>query len=320
MEWKEALQEETAVASWSYEAVCHLAENPMVQTEDLMMGADAVRRQFKGTQTSLCTIVNGRSGKCSEDCKFCAQSKYYPTDVTTYGMMPTEDILKAAKTAEESGVHCFSIVTSGGYLSDSLLEALEPVYRRLKAETQLSLCASHGMLTALQAQRLKAVGVTTYHHNLETSRKFYPTICTTHAYDERIETVKVCQSAGLNVCCGGIMGLGETMADRISLAFEIKALGIQSVPMNILMPIEGTPMAMNAPLSTDEILRTLAMFRLILPEADIRIAGGRAKLGRHVENALTGGVNALMVGNYLTTIGSVVEADLKMMAALGYQL
>ncbi|MDK2865974.1 MAG: biotin synthase [Clostridiales bacterium] len=319
MKMTDVLLEGDVVASWPYEAVYHLAVNPSVKTEELMLGADAVRRQFKGDNASLCTIVNGRSGKCSEDCKFCAQSKYYPTDVTTYGMMPTDDIIKAAKAAEDSGVHCFSIVTSGGYLSDSLLEALDPIYRRLKAETRLSLCASHGMLTALQAQRLKAAGVTTYHHNLETSRKFYPTICTTHAYDERIETVKICQSAGLNVCCGGIIGLGETMADRIALAFEIKALGIQSVPMNILMPIDGTPMAMNAPLSTDEILRTLAMFRLILPEANIRIAGGRAKLGRHVENALTGGVNALMVGNYLTTLGSVVEADLKMMAALGYR-
>jgi biotin synthase len=307
------------ISTWQYDTAAHVAADSSISTESLMLAADEVRRYFRGTKTSLCTIVNGRSGTCSEDCKFCAQSSYYATDAAVYDIMPIPSILAAAKAAAQSGVHHFSIVTSGGYLTDVLLEALIPVYQQIKAETDLLLCASHGMLTEKQAQRLKSAGVSTYHHNLESSRKFYPTICTTHTYDERIETVRRCQNAGLAVCSGGILGLGESMADRIALAYELKALGVRSIPINLLMPIAGTPMAMQVPLSTDEVLRSLAMFRLICPEADIRLAGGRMKLGKHVENALTGGVNALMVGNYLTTLGSSVEADFKMMAMLGYE-
>lgn len=303
----------------SFEKALSIYEDAEISTDGLRALADRIRYDRLGNETAFCTIVNGKSGKCTEDCRFCAQSKFYDTDVTTYPMLPQEEILKAAFEAKESGVQKFSIVTSGGYLTDDLLKALLPIYEKLKSQTGLSICASHGMLTYDQAKALKAVGVDTYHHNLESSRDFYPQVCMSHDYQERIETVKACQDAGLNVCCGGIFGLGESVEDRLKLAFEIKELGVKSIPLNLLMPIAGTPMAINVPLETDEILRTLALFRLINPDAMIRIAGGRMTLGSSIEKALTGGVNALMVGNYLTTLGSKVNEDLLMMSKLGYQ-
>ena len=297
-----------------------IALDPAYSTEMLLAAADEIRQAHVGNKTSLCTIVNGKSGKCTEDCRFCAQSKYYVTEVQTYPLLSSDEILEAAFNAEKSGVQKFSIVTSGGYLTDMLLDALTPIYMRLVRETDLKICASHGMLTPLQAKRLKAAGVSKYHHNLETSRSYYPEICKSHDYQERIQTIKACHEVGLEVCCGGIFGLGEEMSDRIALAYEIKALGITSIPINILMPIEGTPLAMNTSLEIDQILRSLAMFRIICPYAVIRIAGGRAKLGNDIKSAFTGGVNALMVGNYLTTLGSKVEDDLLMMKELGYVL
>lgn len=304
----------------SYEDACSLATDDKYTTEMLLSAANQLRVEHLEQQFHLCTIVNGKSGKCSENCRFCAQSAHYQTEVETYELIDEDQMMTAAHEAEQSGVHCFSIVTSGRELTDALLEQLVPLYTRLKSETNLNLCASHGMLTQAQALTLKALGVSTYHHNLETSQGHYPAVCTTHDYQVRIETIEYCQKAGLNVCSGGIIGIGEKMQDRIEMFMTLRDLGVKSIPMNILMPVEGTPMALNVPVDNDEILRTLAMARLILKDASIRIAGGRLKLGEDISKALKGGVNALMVGNYLTTVGNNITQDIEMLSGMGYKL
>jgi len=313
-------KETLALKKLSYSEALEMATNHKYPTDLLLSAADQLREEHFDQQFHLCTIVNGKSGKCSEDCKFCAQSVHYQTGAETYDLIDEDEMMVVAHEAMAAGVHCFSIVTSGRALTDELLEKLTPLYRRLKAETSLNLCASHGMLTQVQARQLKALGVSTYHHNLETSRGHYPAVCTTHDYEVRIATIKYCQNVGLNVCSGGIIGIGEKMHDRIEMFMTLRELGVKSIPINILMPVDGTPMAFNIPVDNDEILRTLAMARLILKEASIRIAGGRLKLGDDIGRALKGGINALMVGNYLTTVGNHMVQDIEMISAMGYRL
>lgn len=295
----------------------------MTADEDLktlLNAANDIRKHFVGSQASLCTIINGKSGKCSEDCKFCAQSAHYNTGVDEYEMLDVDEILKSAKEVEAEGVHKFSIVTSGKDLSDSDLEKLLPIYDVLVKETSLDICASHGILTFDQARQLKAVGVKTYHHNVETSKENYENICTTHDYQDRVDTIKACQEADLNVCCGGIFGLGESREDRLKMAFEVKDLNIKSIPLNFLMPIPGTPMALNEMIAIEEILKTLAVFRFINPDSYIRYAGGRAMLEEKHIDGFSGGVNAALVGNYLTTVGSNIQEDKDLLTSLGFDL
>lgn len=291
-----------------------------IPLETLLETANRIRMACAGNKLALCSIVNGKSGRCSEDCKFCAQSIHYETGVETYEKMSLDAILETAKTLEKQGVHRFSIVTSGRELHEADLSWLVEAYEMLKANTELELCASHGMLTYEQAVTLKAAGVTTYHHNLETSRAHYADICTTHSYEERIETIKNCQNAGMKVCSGGIFGIDETDEDRIDMAFELKALNIKSVPINFLMPIKGTPMALNLMPSPQRLMRLMAIFRLILPDAEIRFAGGRALLGNLVKAGFKGGVNGALTGNYLTTVGNTVEQDIDLVKSLGFEL
>ncbi len=300
------------------EAVALLDEQ--IPLNSLLETANRIRMECFGNQLSLCSIVNGKSGKCSEDCKFCAQSIHYDTGVDTYEKMPFEDILKTAKELEHQGVHRFSIVTSGRELSEADLNWLKSAYGMLKRETKLELCASHGMLTYNQAMTLKSVGVTTYHHNLETSRAHYLDICTTHSYEDRIDTIRNCQKAGMKVCSGGIFGIDESDEDRIDMAFELEGLNIKSVPINFLMPIKGTPMALNVMPSPERLLRLLAIYRLILPDAEIRFAGGRALLGNFVKDGFQGGVNGALTGNYLTTVGNTVEQDIELITSLGFEI
>ncbi|GAU77993.1 biotin synthase BioB [Fusibacter sp. 3D3] len=291
-----------------------------VSLSALMASANRIRIERAGNKLALCSIINGKSGQCSEDCKFCAQSVHYETGVDTYEKMSIESIVETAKTLEHEGVHRFSIVTSGRALHERDLNWLLEAYRILRQVTALELCASHGMLTPQQAEKLKQAGVSTYHHNLETSRAHYKAVCTTHSYEERIETIKSCQNVGLKVCSGGIFGIDETDEDRIEMAFELKKLEIKSVPVNFLMPIPGTPMALNQLPSPECILRMLAIYRMILPEAEIRFAGGRAYLGELAKNGFQGGVNGALSGNYLTTVGNTIAQDIELVKSLGFYL
>ncbi|MGL4653995.1 biotin synthase BioB [Cetobacterium sp.] len=288
----------------------------------LLDGADKIRKEFQGDVFDLCTIVNAKSGNCSEDCRYCAQSSHYNTSVDVYDLMDKNKILKLAKDVEKKLVDKFSLVTSGrGLTKGCELENLKEVYIELKEKTSLHLCASHGIIDFEVAKELKSSGVQMYHHNLESSRDFYEEICTTHTYEDRVETCKNAKKAGLKVCSGGILGLGESRRDRIEMAFELKELEVDSVPINILTPIEGTPLALEIieQLTPLEIIKTIAIYRLILPNVPIRYAGGRQLLGDYEIVGVKSGINGALTGNYLTTTGSTIERDRMIFKEEGFE-
>lgn len=303
----------------TFEQAMELAE-AKIDNEELFLLADKLCKKNKGNKVELCSIINAKSGKCSENCKYCAQSVHYNTDVQSYPLISSEEVLKRARENEKEGAHLFAIVTSGGSLSLADFEKVLDMISMLRKETRLKLCASLGSITFQQAVKLKQVGLYMYHHNIEACREYYGRICDTHTYDDRIVTVKNAKDAGLEVCCGGIIGMGESMAQRIKMAFEIRKLGIKSVPINILNPIKGTPMENIERISPIEILRTISIFRLIMPYATIRYAGGRISLGEYQSKGLKSGINAMMVGNYLTTVGNKISEDIKMIQSLGLSI
>ena len=285
--------------------------------EELQEGARLIQEKFCGNHIDLCTIINGKSGRCSEDCKYCAQSARHKTGVDEYDFLPAQEILKVALANERAGVNRFSIVTSGRALDGKNFERAIEAYKILRANLKIDLCASHGILNAEQLRRLRATGVTSYHHNLETSRRFFSKICTTHTYDDRIKTIKLAQAEGFCVCSGGIIGMGETWQDRIDLAFELAALKIESIPVNVLMPILGTALENLKSLAPEDILRTIAIFRYINPTANVRLAAGRKFLPDCGASALKHGASASITGNMLTTSSNSIKDDLKLLDSLG---
>lgn len=275
----------------------------------LFESAGEVHRHFNQNRFNLCSIVSGKHGSCSEDCKFCAQSAHYGTGVEPYELKDYNEILEIAGEVEREGVRRFSIVTSGKRLGNLELQKVIDQYRRLSKDTDLHLCASHGTIGYEDMTGLKESGVQMYHHNLETSRSHYEKICTTHAYDERIETIKSAKRAGLKVCSGGIFGMGESRSDRIDMLYELKALEVDSIPINILCPIPGTPLENMESIEPMEVLKTIAVYRLVLPSVEIRYGGGRSILGEHQKLGIKAGVNGMITGNYLTTTGSDMRRD-----------
>lgn len=288
--------------------------------DELFASANRIRENIKGKKVDLCTIMNAKSGKCSENCKFCAQSVHYQTGVDVYPLVSVEDVLKLAYENERDGAHRFSLVTSGKGITDKDFDNILEIYKAVKKETNLKLCASLGLISYEQAVRLVEVGVTMYHHNVETSRRFFPDICDTHTYEDRVETIKNVMRAGLDVCSGGIFGMGETLEDRINMAFEIKAMGVKSIPINILNPIKGTPLENVEKLDPKDILKTMAIYRFILPDGFIRYAGGRGGLGELQKLGFKAGINAALVGNYLTTIGNKIIEDVRMIQEEGLEV
>lgn len=275
-------------------------------------------RSKLGDRVDLCSIVNAKCGLCPEDCKFCAQSVHNDTEITPYPMMDEEEILNMAQMMEEEGAARFCIVTSGKGAQGDDFENMLGSIRRIRKETRLSVCISSGMLTKERALALKNAGATRLHHNLETSKNFFKQICTTHTYNDKIRTIEIARNAGLSVCCGGIIGLGESVQDRLELAFTLRDLDVDSVPINILNPIKGTPLYNEKPIEPLDILKTIAVFRLILPEKNIRIAGGREKNLRDLQSmCLLAGANGLLLGNYLTTRGRMPRDDITMIKDLG---
>ncbi|KNF07531.1 biotin synthase [Gottschalkia purinilytica] len=286
----------------------------------LFENANKIRDKFNGKKADLCTIMNAKSGKCSENCTFCAQSSHYNTGVEEYPLVSYDDAYKRAKEMEAKGAHRFSLVTSGRGMTDKELEDIIDIYKRLKENTTINLCTSLGIISYEQAKKLVEAGVTMYHHNVETSSDYYKNVCTTHSYDERIETIRNVKKAGMEVCCGGIIGMGESIEDRIKMAFEIRELEVESIPINILNPIKGTPLENNESLEPMEILKTMAVYRFIIPKSYIRYAGGRMLLEDTQNIGLRAGVNALLVGNYLTTIGNDIDQDKKMVEEEGLEI
>jgi biotin synthase len=284
----------------------------------LMVKATEIREHFKGKKIHFCCIVNAKSGRCPENCRFCAQSAHYSTDAPVYSLISADEMIEKALRAKQQGGHCFGIVTSGTSIESN--EEWEEIYKAIEGINRLAIkpCASLGMLGDERARTLKEAGLFRYHHNLETSRSFFPDICTTHEYDEDINTNLAAKRAGLSVCCGGIIGLGESMKHRIELAITLKEMDIDSVPINILNPIPGTPLEGEPSLTPLEILLTVAIFRFILPAKDIRLCGGKEKnLRQLLPLGIVAGANALMTGDYLTTAGREAKDDMEMVRDLG---
>ena len=274
--------------------------------------ADFLRERYFKNNIELCSIYNVKSGRCSEDCKYCAQSSFYNTKIDQYEIGDLDSILNLETDMESRKVRYFSLVSSGRALTDSELKKILNIFDSLRNKNKINLCASLGFLDVNTAKKLVEKGVKKYHHNLETGPNYFDKICTTHNYQDKLNTIKIAQEAGLTVCSGGILGIGETLKDRIDMAITLKKLGIKSIPINILRPIKGTPLQDIKPLDEDEVLLSIALFRIINPMATIRIAGGRPFF-RENENKklIKSGINAFMVGNYLTTTGIPIEKDIE---------
>ena len=286
--------------------------------EQLCHGADMIRKHFKGDHVDLCSIINGRSGKCSENCKFCAQSAHHCTGIEEYPFLDEEKILAECLHNEEKGVHRFSIVTAGRTLSDEDFEKAVSAYKLLESKSKMELCASHGLLTQEQFNRLHSAGVRRYHANIETSRRNFPNICTTHTYEDKLECIRRAQKAGFEVCSGGIIGMGENWEDRIDMAVSLSELGVKSIPINALMPIKGTPLENTERITAEDILRTVAIFRYIVPEADIRLAAGRNLMENCGAKAFLSGADATITGDMLTTSGNDIQGDVEMLHSMGF--
>ena len=284
--------------------------------EDLSACADRLRSHFSGDRVDLCSIISGKNGHCGENCRFCAQSAHNHTGCEVYGLMDYEGILEAALSNEKEGVDRFAVVISGKSPSDEDFEKIIGIYERLRSKLKISLCASLGFLTSEQFERLHKAGVTSYHNNIETSERYFDKICTTHTFRDKIENIRRAKAAGLSVCSGGIIGMGETMDDRIDMAFTLSGLGIASIPINTLIPIPGTPLENLPVLTSDEILRTIAIFRFINPESNIRLGAGRKLIPGNGRAAFTGGASATITGNMLTTSGSTIKSDIEMLTEM----
>ena len=282
--------------------------------------ADRIRRHFCSRRFDLCTIINGKSGRCSENCRFCAQSAHSLTGAPEYPLLPAEDIVRQAKISSRQGVLRFSIVTSGRRLSDEEVDEMCRTIRRIRKEAEISVCVSFGLLEEPQFRKLKEAGVTRVHNNLETSERFFPEICTTHSFRDKIKAVRAAKAAGLSVCSGGIMGLGETAEDRIDMALTLRELEIDSVPVNMLNPIPGTPFGDRGKLTSEDMRRIVAVYRFLLPHASIRLAGGRGLMEDKGRDCFLSGANAAISGDMLTTAGITTETDKKMLEELGYEV
>ena len=288
--------------------------------DELCKGADMIREEFVGNKVDLCSIINGRSGKCPEDCKYCAQSAHNHTDCEVYDFLPEEKILEACKMNESEGVDRFSIVTAGKALTGEEFDKAVHAYETMKNECNIDLCASMGFLSAEQLHRLHEAGVTSYHHNIETSKRNFPNICTTHTFDDKIACIKAAKAAGLEVCSGGIIGMGEDWDDRLDMAFTLSELEVKSIPLNSLLPIKGTPFENIKTLTEDEILRTIAVFRFINPTAGVRLAAGRTLLTDSGKYAFFAGANATITGDMLTTSGNNTAQDKEMLVSNGFEI
>ncbi len=294
-----------------------ISEAPL---KELCLAANEIREKFCGNAFDICTIINGKSGKCSENCKYCAQSSFYPTATEEYPLLDEEAIVEQAIYNDERGVLRYSIVTSGKRLSDAEVDLMCESVHAIRERTHIAVCVSFGLLEEAQFAKLKAAGVTRIHNNLETSRRNFPNVCTTHTYEDKIAAIKAAKKAGLNVCSGGIMGLGETMEDRIDMVLALRELGVLSIPVNMLNPIAGTPYETNKLLSNEEMCQIVAVFRFLIPNASIRLAGGRGLLPDKGRQCFLSGANAAISGDMLTTSGITIEQDMKMLEELKFKV
>ena len=296
-----------------------LGDLSLTELDYLFEGTDKIRDKFKGRAVKICSIVNAKSGRCPEDCGFCAQSSKFTTDSPEYELLSVDELVAAAKKAEAFGSNEFSLVASGTAMTDRKeLDTLIEAIRRIKAETKLETCCSLGLMSTKHLKELKAAGLDRCHHNLETAASHFDKIVSTHTYEEEVQAVHNAQEAGLKVCVGGIFGMGETYAQRVEMAFDIKGLGTDSFPINFLKPIEGTALETQDVLDLHEALRTIALLRLVMPKMDFFVCGGREEVFTdHQEKLFAAGANGILGGDYLTTKGQDPQRDIEMIESLG---
>ncbi|MCX7009673.1 MAG: biotin synthase BioB [Kiritimatiellaeota bacterium] len=291
--------------------------------DDLLALLDAafrIRRHHFGRKVNLHIIRNAQSGDCTEDCSFCSQSVRSQAEIERYAMESAAALISGAQEAAEVGAVKYCMVTSGRRPSEQVLTAVCSAAERIASDLKIRLCVSLGSLTDEQAQRLKAAGVTRYNHNLESSRRFFPEICTTHTWDERVATIRRARAAGLEACCGGIIGMGEALEDRADLALALRDLEVEAIPVNLFNPRAGTPLADRPVLSAVEALKTLAMFRLVNPKAELRAAGGREAILGMLQPLALYAVNSIFTQGYLTTAGQGTNRDLEMLKQAGFEM
>lgn len=319
MSFTEEMKDKILRGKWiGREEALRLAEEPL---EELRQAADEIRRKVCGSGFDLCTIVNAKCGRCSEDCRYCAQSAHYRTACEeSYPLLSIQELLEDARRNAQQGVLRYSIVTSGRRLSEEEVEQACESIRRIRAEVPIEVCVSFGLLDEVQFRKIKAAGASRVHCNLESSARYFPSVCTTHTYEEKIRTLQAAKRAGLSICSGGILGLGETMEDRIDMVLTARELGVKSIPVNLLNPIPGTPYENRVPLDNEEACRCVALFRFLIPDASIRLAGGRGLLGDKGEACFLSGANAAISGDMLTTAGITVETDMELLRSSGFEV
>lgn len=288
--------------------------------EDLCALAHALRLRYQGKRVDMCSIMNARSGKCGEDCKWCSQSRFHHTDIEVYPLVDAEAALREAVHNASKGVSRFSLVTSGRTLSPADTERICAIYRRIGSECPIKLCASLGLLNREQLFQLKESGVTRYHCNLETAPSYFPQVCTTHTIEEKLQTIEWAREVGLEICSGGIIGMGESEEQRVEFALAIRQTGAVSIPVNILNPIPGTRLAGTPPLKDEEVIRAVVMIRILNPEASVRLAGGRSRIKAVEPELFRCGISGSIVGDLLTTTGSDIDTDKAMFLRLGFEL
>jgi biotin synthase len=277
---------------------------------ELIAQADKTRREYIGRRLELCSIINAKSGLCGEDCKFCAQSSRHSAGAQEYSLKDKDEIVKAAERAKSIGAEKFGIVTSGNRLTRKEIGIVAEAIREIDQKIGITVCASLGALNQDELKILKDAGLVRYHHNIETSRRFYPNVVSTHTFQERLDTVKAAKATGLQVCSGGIIGMGETWQDRIDMATLLKDLDVDSIPINLLMPIKGTPFESMEPISCNDAIRAISIFRIILKDKVVKIAAGRETVLRDFQGlGFLAGANGMLIGGYLTAKGRDVESD-----------
>ena len=318
LDWSELAERVLAGHQVSEEEALSILQAPDDEVLDILAAAFKLRRRYFGNTVQLYFLMNAKSGLCPEDCSYCSQSKVSEAEIPRYNLLSREKLMDGARVAAERGSKTYCIVISARGPSEREIQAVEKIVPEIKGKFDLDVCACLGLLTTDQAQRLKACGVDKVNHNLNTSREFYAEICTTHSYDDRVNTLRAVREAGLQLCSGGIIGMGEQDGDVVRMAFELRGLGVESIPLNFLNAITGTPLQGESRLTPRYCLKALAMFRFVNPSSELRIAGGREL---HLGNLQALGLyaaNSIFVGDYLTTKGQAPAADYKMIEELGF--